>query len=243
VRAMSHQYVAANYRPRRKQEKSFLYRVVGAVAGTALSYDPPVEGAPAALEPGDAVTFWSSEPFSIESQDAEHPFLLFAYMTGGELEGGYGDPDFVRVIAPEQYLARYVFFTDPTYPDTSLVVIRKRARKDREFADVQLDCRGVLDGWQPVGTSGLYEATRVDLVRHDFEPQGGCDNGAHSMQSSQPFGVTVWSWGGPETTQGSCGDALTPPPPGVFTCHVSYAYPAGESVRLVNDVSIQPVPR
>jgi IgGFc binding protein len=243
VRAMSHEYVAANYRPRRKSEGSFLYRLVGAVPGTELTYDPPLEAAPTELDLGDAVAFWSSEPFSVKSQDAEHPFLLFAYMTGGELEGGYGDPDFVRVIAPEQYLSRYVFFTDPTYPETSLVVTRRRPRTDRDFADVELDCLGVLRGWQPVGTSGLYEATRVDLVRHDFEPQGNCDNGAQRMQSEEPFGVTVWSWGGPETTEGSCGDGNEPPPPGTFTCHVSYAYPAGESVRIVNDVSVQPVPR
>ncbi len=243
VRAMSHEYVAANYRPRRKSEKAFLYRVVGAVPGTELSYDPPIAGAPTSLDLGEAVSFWSSVPFSVKSQNAEHPFMLFAYMTGGELEGGYGDPDFVRVIAPAQYLSRYAFFTDPTYPETSLVVVRKRARTDREFADVELECRGVVQGWQPVGTSGLYEAARVDLVRHDFEPQGNCDNGAQRMQSNEPFGVTVWSWGGPETTQGSCGDGKTEPPPGTFTCHVSYAYPAGESVRIVNDVSVQPVPR
>ena len=242
VQAMSHEYVAANYRPRRKDEKSFLYRVIGTVAGTKLSYDPPLADAPSKLALGDAFTLWSDTPFSVSSQDEAHPFMLFAYMTGGDQYGGYGDPDFVRVIAPEQYLSHYVFFTDPTYPETSLVVVRRRARTDRAFDDVRLACRGLLSGWEPVGTSGLYEVTRVDLVRHDFEAQGDCDNGVQRMDSAGPFGVTVWSWGGPETTQGTCGGP-DDHPPGTFTCAVSYAYPAGESVRLVNDVSIEPDPK
>jgi hypothetical protein len=243
VGALSNEYIAANHRPRRPQEKSFLYRVVGAVDGTKLIYDPPVEDAPSDLQLGEAVAFWSRTPFVVKSQDEAHPFLLFAYMTGGALQADYGDPDFVRVVAPVQYLSRYVFFTDPTYPETSLVVTRRRARDDREFADVKLACLGVVKNWAPVGTDGLVEVARVDLVRHDFEPQGNCDNGSQIMESEEPFGVTVWAWGGPETTGGSCGDEANPNPPGTFTCDVSYAYPAGESVRLVNDVTVPPVPR
>lgn len=243
VGALSHEYVAANYRPRRKQEQSFLYRVVGAVDDTTLVFDPPIADAPSALQSGEAVAFWSSSPFVVKSQDENHPFLLFAYMTGSASQDGYGDPDFVRVVAPEQYLSRYVFFTDPTYPETSLVVTRRRARVDRAYADVKLACLGVIQNWEPVGTDGLAEVARVDLVRHDFEPQGNCNNGSQLMESKEPFGVTVWAWGGPETTGGSCGDETTPIPPGTFTCAVSYAYPAGESVRLVNDVTVPPVPR
>ncbi len=36
-----------------------------------------------------------------------------------------GDPDFVNVVPSEQFLDRYVFFTDYTFPDTSLVVVRR----------------------------------------------------------------------------------------------------------------------
>jgi hypothetical protein len=242
VQALGHEYVAANYRPRNDAESSFLYRVIGAVAGTTLTFDPPIPDAPTTLELGDVVELWADQPFVVRSQDKDHPFLLFSYMTGGELAGGWGDPDFVRVVAAEQYLNRYVFFTDPTYPETSLVVTRRRENTSEPFADVTLACKGVLDGWQPVGASGLYEYTRVDLVRHLFEPQGNCDNGAQEMSSDGPFGVTVWSWGGPETTGGSCG-SIDDPPVGTFTCHVSYAYPAGESVRPLNDVIIVPTPR
>jgi hypothetical protein len=43
------------------------------------------------------------------------------------------------------------------------------------------------------------------------------------MSSSQPFGVTVWGWG--SAASGS-----------VFTQYVSYAYPAGASVKKINTI-------
>src|SRR5260221_5567699 len=88
----------------------------------------------------------------------------------GPLGQGYGDADFVRVVPSAQYLSKYVFFTDPTYPETNLVVVRKR-QDDGTFADVTLDCAGVLDGWTNVDGSGVYQFTRIDLVRHNFVPQ------------------------------------------------------------------------
>ena len=54
------------------------------------------------------------------------PFGFSLYMTGGEPFNGTGDPDFVSVVPPAQYLPRYTFFTDPTYPRRVLVVVRAR---------------------------------------------------------------------------------------------------------------------
>jgi hypothetical protein len=87
-----------------------------------------------------------------------------------------------------------------------------------------------LTGWQPIGSAGQYEYTRLDLVRHNFEAQGSCDNGRHEAHSDGPFGVTVWGWGSDET--GSYNSV-----------YVSYAYPAGGSVQPINAVVVQPVPR
>ena len=57
-----------------------------------------------------------------------HPFMLFTYMSGSQWtmlqHSGYGDPDFVLSVPPQQYLNDYVFFTDPTYPETNLVIVR-----------------------------------------------------------------------------------------------------------------------
>ncbi len=41
-----------------------------------------------------------------------------------QLEHGRGDAEFGKLIPPGEDLNRYVFFTDPTYPETSLVLVR-----------------------------------------------------------------------------------------------------------------------
>ena len=69
----------------------------------------------------------------------------------------------MNLLPPPQWLAKYVFFTDPTYPTTNLVFVRKSS--NGIFADVNLDCVGAISGWQPIGTNGLYEITKVDLIR------------------------------------------------------------------------------
>ena len=226
IAAMGHEFVAAPYRQRSTKKESVPWRIIGAVDGTQLTYSKYV-GGPATVGLGDVVELTTSDAFSVRSQDAAHPFLLVGYMTGASSvdEGGYGDADFVRVVPTDQYLSRYVFFTDPSYPETNLVVTRKRG--DAGYADVKLDCAGTLSGWQPLDAD--HEFTRIDLVRHDFQGQNGCDNGRHEMLSTQPFGLTVWGWGSPETS--------------IFTGYVSYGYPAGENVATLNDVVVPVTPR
>jgi hypothetical protein len=120
-------------------------------------------------------------------------------------------------------MSSYVFFTDPTYPETSLVVTRRKGTDDK-FADVWLGCAAnPVDGWQPVGD---LEFTRVDLVTGAFQPAiPGCDNGRQTMISLAPFAVTVWGWGSDKVSIGS-----------KLTGATSYAYPAGSAIRKVNDV-------
>ncbi len=51
--------------------------------------------------------------------------------------------------------------SDPTYAETSLVIVR--ARTDGEFKDVTLECLGgPVPDFRPVGTRGDYEFARVD---------------------------------------------------------------------------------
>ncbi len=238
VHALASEYVAVSYRQRTTHPENPPWRILGIADGTQLSYDPDV-GGPATLDLGEVVEFSTATPFVVKSQDASHPFLLLAYMTGADsvstssADQGYGDPDIVRVVPPAQFLDRYVFFTDPTYPETNLVVVRTKGPQG--FADVTLDCAGALGGWTPVGSDGKYEMTRTDLVRHDFQPQGNCNNGRHEMTSMAPFGVWVWAWGGPETQGGQC----LPGSPG-FSCYVSYGYPAGEGLADVNQIVFPP---
>lgn len=227
VRALGHSYAAVSHAERSMVPENPPWRIIGAVDGTQLTFDPPITGAPASVNLGDVAEFATYEPFVVESQDEDHPFVLVTYMTGQEtVTPFYGDADFVRITPPDQYLRRYVFFTDPTYPNTNLVVVRRSG--DGGFADVSLDCAGTLTGWTPLGSTGAFEYTRLDLITGNFEPQNGCDNGRHEMTSEGPFGLWVWGWGTPEA-------------PG--TISVSYGYPAGENVTPVNDVVVPPIPQ
>ncbi|WP_437337644.1 IgGFc-binding protein [Sorangium sp. So ce394] len=224
VRATGSEYAAVRYRDRIEgSNESPPWRIVGMVDGTSLTWEPSKpDGAPESIEQGKVYEFEAEGPFVVKSQDGSHPFYVGQYMTGGNQYSTIGDPDWVNVIPPSQYLDYYVFFTDPTYPETSLVVVRTRSKLNNEFADVQLDCAGKLDGWEPIG-DGNYEYTIVDLTTGNFESVGDCANGRHEMRSDLPFGVTVWGWGAIQQNY-----------------RVSYAYPAGAGFLPINDVEIPP---
>ncbi len=239
VRALGSEYVAARYRSRDPANEEIVpWRLVGTVDGTQLTYEPSAPaGAPTTLDARRWAEFDAAGPFVVRSQDAAHPFYLASYMTGGAPYQGTGDPDFVNVVPPAQYLPRYTFFTNPTYPETNLVVVRARDAVSGAMPDVTLDCAGLLGGWQTVGTSGTYQLTRVDLSTGDFQGLGGCDNGVHvvsattSSGSPARFGVTVWGWGNTVTWPGDGpGDDLNPH----YTRWVSYGYPAGANFAPLN---------
>lgn len=245
IRALGHEYVGVRYRNRYDGiEETPPWRLVGAVDGTTLTWEPSAPaGAPTTLAQGQVAEFRSAGQFLVRSQDPEHPFYMAAYMTGAaEFDPGYedrpgkddgrGDAEFVNVIPPGEYSSSYVFFTDPTYPETNLLLVRTKV--DGAFADVALDCAGNVGGWQPIGSSGNYEYTRIDLVRHNFQPQGNCNNGRHEIHSKNPFGLTVWGWGSGET--GVIGS-------GFYSQYVSYAYPGGANVKPINNVVVKPVVR
>ena len=227
VSALGHEYVAVRYRNRGTTDESVPWRIVGAVDGTQLSYEPSQPtNAPIAVNRGQVAEFWTPGPFVVKSQDAAHPFYMSGHMTGGDQVNpqGRGDPEFVNVLPPQEYLESYVFFSDPTYPETNLVVVRTKGPNG--FVDVNLDCAGNLTGWQPVGSSGNYQYTRVDLQTGNFQKVGNCDNGRHTITSTQPFGLTVWGWGTEVASK--------------VSTWVSYAYPAGASVQPINTVVVNP---
>lgn len=230
VKSLGSEYVAVPYRPRFGGPENMPWRIIGGLDGTKLEFEPASVHAAQTVNRGEILELTASEPFVVKSQGADFPFILAGYMTGSQqVKDGYGDPDFVRMVPPQQYLQRYVFFTDPTYPETNLVMVRGQGAKG--FADVNLDCAGVVPDWQPIGSSGLYEYARFDLVRHNFEPQGKCDNGRHEITSEVPFGLWVWGWGTTETGSSP------------MTENVSYGYPAGENVVQLNNIKIPSIPK
>jgi hypothetical protein len=218
LNALGSEYVAIRHKNRMvDKEETPPWRLVGAADGTMLTWEPAApSGAPTTLKAGEMVEFNAAGPFVVKS-DKDHPFYLGGYMTGGAAYNDIGDPEWVNVTAPAQYLSEYVFFTDPSYPETSLTVVRTPyGGPDQHFADVTLECQGVLTGWQKIGA---FEYTRVDLVTGNFAGVKDCANGRQRMTSSLPFGVTVWGWG---TVVG--------------TTQVSYAYPAAAGFQKLNSV-------
>ena len=218
VNALGNEYVGVMYRPRGGEPA--IWRVVGVVDGTQLTWSNPV-GGPPTLNQGQVAEFITGDPFVVSSQDGDHPFMLFTYMSGSQwnqlANKSHGDVDFVISVPTDQYMTRYVFFSDPTYPETNLVFVRRKL--GGVFHDVTLDCAGVLGNWQPIGE---YEWTRVDLITGNFQDVGNCSTGPHEAYSDAPFGLWNWGWGTPLTS--------------TFTQNVSYGYPGGMKVVPINDV-------
>lgn len=235
-RALGSEYVGVMYRPRACEPA--IWRVIGVVDGTELAWSSPV-GGPSTLDRGQIGEFITADPFVVTSQDDKHPFMLFEYMSGQDWdelcyppthqEGyGSGDADFVLMVPPDQFLSQYVFFADPSYPETNVVLVRTRSKADGSFHDIDLDCLGTVTGWQPVGD---YEWARVDLATGLYESVDGCSTGRHEITSEAPFGIWIWGWGTEKTFE-----------IGEFTCAVSYGYPGGMNVHPINQVEL-PLPK
>lgn len=214
------------------QPESVLYQVLGVVDGTQLTYDPPIPGAPTTLTVGQVVRFETTNLFQVSSQDADHPFMLTQYMGGtvgldrpgcgptppfGGLSCGLGDEEWVTLMPPGQFLQRYVFFVDPTYAASNLVVVRE-AGADGSFAPVNVACLGEVGGWQTVGAGNKYQVAHVDLFRSFVASSPGCDTSRHEINSDGRFGVMVWG----------------------TDYYASYGYPAGGNVGTINEVVVVP---
>ena len=253
VQALGNLYVGVRYRTRSPPvEEVVPWRIIGAVDGTVLTFDPPQPTAPTTIGASQLIEFDATGPFVVSSQDSAHPFYFAQYMTGGDPFSGVGDPEYVNVISPSQYLPRYTFFTDPTYPETNLVVVRMQDPTSGQFPDVTLDCAGQLTGWTTVGAAGTYQWTRIDLSTGNFVGQNGCNNGVHTITgrfgpsdagpdasatpSTPMFGVTIWGWGN-TVTDPDMNDAAPENVPS-FTRWVSYGYPAGANITKLNSVVV-----
>jgi hypothetical protein len=228
VSSLAREYVGAPYETRRRdlQPEVIPYRIVGAVDGTELAFDPPVPGVPARIERGQVVDLRVAQPFVVRSQDDAHPFAFAQMMTSSTVPSGsregalepyqgrlLGDEEFVIAIPPAQFLRRYVFFTDPSYPTTSLTIVR--ARRGGEFVSVRVGCVGDVTSFRPIGSDGRYEFATVDLLRAG-RSASGCSNGRHTAQSDAPFGITVWG----------------------MDSYASYGYPAGGNASVLASVPV-----
>jgi hypothetical protein len=234
IKALGSEYVGPNIVTRLASlaPESVPYRVLGVVDNTTLTYDPATpSGAPTTLSAGQVVEFQTTSLFVIKSQDDNHPFGFTQYMPGAPnsstrsgcgpmaFDGcGLGDEDWDNVLPPKQFLQRYVFFTDPTYGTTNLIITRVAGTGG--FSDVTIDClNGPVTGWKNVDMAGKYQVAGVDLVR-GATAVGTCNGSRHEAKSSGQFGVMVWG----------------------TDSYASYGYPAGGNVGAINSVMVPPIP-
>jgi len=229
IRALGHEYVGAGIVTRRVngEPESVPYRLLGVADGTELTWDPPVPGAPLKLAQNQVAELETPAFFSVHSQDADHPFVFTEYMPtvpvpdGAQrltCSGRLGEEDWLNLVPTQQFLNHYVFFTEPTYTSTNLVVVRQKGPSG--FQDVELECLGKVQGWQSVGSQGLFEVAHVDLVRFGV-PVQQCAAARQVARSDAAFGVTVWG----------------------TDCSSSYGYAAGGDFGPVNDVMVMPTVR
>jgi hypothetical protein len=211
-----------------KARETVPWMFVGAVDGTTLTYEPSKPpGAPETLSAGQAAYVMMDDLVTVKSQDSKHPFYAGVHMSSASFGGGApgggmtkGDPDFVNIVPSDQFLDRYVFFADYTYPETSLTVVRRKS--EAGFRPVEIDCGGELGGFQPLGSSGEYEYAWVKLTVAGVPQKigtGECGYGRHEARSEAPFSITVWGVGQ---------DA-------------SYGYAGGMGSRPINDAPPPPV--
>ncbi|AKV00427.1 hypothetical protein AKJ09_07090 [Labilithrix luteola] len=214
--------------------ESVPWRIVGAVDDTRLTYEPArPAGAPETLAAGQVAVFWSATPVVVRTQDAQHPLYAGLYMTGSSYNGlitaggntqqteTTGDPDYVNVVPADQFLDRYVFFADYTYPETTATIVRRKTVNG--FRPVELACAGEISDFRPLGTSGQYEYAWVRITGAGVPkvfPKGQCGYGRHEAKSEGPFSITVWGTGE----------------------YASYGFAGGMGSRPLHDVKVA-VPR
>ena len=228
--AWGHEYSAVPYPARYPNvDDPPIWRIIGDVDGTTLTYSggaPP--GAPVTIDSGQLAVFSTSTPFVVASQDAQHAFYLGEVMPSCSTllacpanlcdpDAGWvpvdcrGAPTVLSVQPPEEFSNHSVLLTNPNFPETWLVVTRESV--NGMFADVVLDCAGPITGWTEIAGSN-YSYAFVALSRGKFEPQaysgGTCTLGPHTLDSSDPFGVTVWAWGTAAAAKAPTDDAGDP---------------------------------
>ncbi len=158
--------------------KAQMVRIIATEAETALTYDPPQNGAPALLtNVGDWVEVGPvAADFEIS---ADKKILVSQYMQGQQAGGNSGDPAMALAVATEQFRSTYLVHAPLSYEVNFANIV---APMD---AMITLDGAAV-GGFVPIGKTG-FGVARVQITSNL--------DGNHSLAGDKPFGVSVYGYG------------------------------------------------
>ena len=160
-------------------------RIYGNFANTNLTYVPPINGAPAVIQPGVAYNLGRVNVDFVVTGD--QPFAVDSFMLGASIvdpntaaPNQQGDPSETNAVAVEQYRTQYIFLAPPDY--------------NVSYADIVVPTGTipVLDGLPqngvpvPIGNSG-YGTLRIKL--------GAGNGGAHTLTAPKAVGLQVIGYG------------------------------------------------
>ena len=220
-------YVAA-FPPRRKTEKT-VWRIIAAIDGTQLFFEPSTVHDQVVLNGGEMLEFETDRSFLVQSAstqpDAQDqpPILVVNYLNGAEktaqesgtsidaLGNQRGDPAMTLSVPVEQYLNSYVFLSDPSYAYNYVIVVRTDPNQI-----IHLDCLDPIPEAKFTPVAGDYGRAKVVLSAEDGSQDGTCSSGAHRIHSDRAFGI--WVYG--------------------YFADTSYGYPGGMNLEQINDVVV-----
>jgi hypothetical protein len=158
-------------------------KIVGTVAGTTLTYDPAVAGAPPTVGAGQSMFFKTTQNFRVTSTQ---PVFVGQFM---ESENNFtvsdtsGDPAMSAAVATAQFRSSYQFVAPANYQQNWVNVIAPTG------AAVVIDGAAV-SGFTAIGGSG-YSVAHASLCGGNAS---GC-TGVHNASSSADFGIEVYGYG------------------------------------------------
>ena len=204
------------------------WRVLATGEDTLVTTNLPAPNDVFILARGQSVIFWSERDFVLE---ATRP-VSFAQFPGSQkttgipstIEGGLrppgGDPSMIVIPPIEQWRQRYLFLVPNKYAFDFLLIaapIDADLLYDGLPIDDLLQCEREPIGTLPAGPNGAlieYLGLRCQLSYPIPGSSGLQDDGVHTLETAtgDTVGLVVWGW-----------DSF-----------VSYGYPGGTNVNLIN---------
>ncbi|HSQ65249.1 MAG TPA: IgGFc-binding protein [Polyangiaceae bacterium] len=165
-------------------------KIIGTMAGTTLTYDPPIAGAPASLGVGQSSFFEATVDFHVTSNN---PIIVGQFMEGQNAFGSTcynslnnslncGDPAESVAVATAQFRSSYQFIAPPTYNENWVSIIAPNGKT------VTVDGTNYTSG-TAIGASSGYWTKAVKLCGAN-----SC-NGVHTASGTAPFGIQVYGYG------------------------------------------------